>query len=332
MRAIGLVANPASGKDVRRITTRASVFNNQEKIAMLRRAAAGIRAFSAAPIRYLPDAHHLAQSALAELGVDAEPLPVAIGASVNDTVEAARALRGAAAVIVLGGDGTNRAFAQGWLDAPLISLAAGTNNAYPQACEATTAGAAAGLLANGAMPLAEVATQAKVIHVDIEGEAPDLALIDAVLTRDRFLGARALDDSAKLVCALLTRADPAGVGMTSIGGFAHPLSADEEGALTLRFRADAARQVLAATAPGRFERVGIAHSGILPFGEAMRVQGPGTLALDGERERTLGPGQTATLRAARDGPWVVDVQRTLARTVQNLPHGLAQVATMPAHA
>lgn len=287
---------------------------------MLRRAAAGIRAFSAAPIRYLPDAHHLAQSALAELGVKAEPLPIAIGSGAKDTVEAARALRGAAVALVLGGDGTNRAFAKGWLDAPLISLAAGTNNAYPQACEATTAGAAAGLLAEGVLPLADVATQAKVIHVDIEGEAPELALIDAVLTRDRFLGARALGDPTKLVYALLTRADPAGVGMTSIGGFVHPLRADEEGALALRFRADSPRQVLAATAPGRFERVGIESSGVLPFGETMPVQGPGALALDGERERMLGPGQTATLRAARDGPWVVDVRRTLARAAQNI-HG-----------
>lgn len=312
MRHIGLVANPASGKDVRRITTRASVVSNHEKTALARRAVAGIRAFSDAPIRYLPDAHHILKRALSEQGANAEPLPISIRASADDTAAAAQALRSAAAVIVLGGDGTNRAFAKGWLDAPLISLSTGTNNAFPQTHEATAAGAAAGLLAEGRVPVETAATQAKVIHVAIEGEAPDLALIDAVLTRERFLGARALDDPAKFVCAMLTRADPSAVGVTSIGGFVRPLAPDEDGVLIVHFRADAPRQVLAATAPGRFERVGIASGDVVPLGEALRVEGPGALALDGERERALAAGQTATLRAARDGPWAIDVRQALA--------------------
>jgi hypothetical protein len=36
------------------------------------------------------------------------------------------------------------------------------------------------------------------------------------------------------------------------------------------------------------------------------------LAIDGERERVLKRGQRAHLSLRRDGPWVVDVQRTLA--------------------
>ena len=316
---IGLVANPASGKDMRRVTTQASVFDNHEKMAMVRRAVLGIRAFSDAPIRYLPDAHHIVKRALDDLGVDAEPLPVSIAGCAADTSQAARALRGAAAVLVFGGDGTNRAFAKGWLDAPLISVSTGTNNAFPQLRETTTAGAAAGLFAEGRTPLGAVAEQAKVIHVAVEDEAPDVALIDAALTRDRFLGARALGDPAQLISAMLTRADPAGVGLTSIGGFVRPLAAAENSALVLRFNAHATRQVLAATAPGRFERVGVAHSSVLGLGETVRVRGPGALALDGERERLLRPGQTACLRAARDGPWAIDVGKVLASAPPNAP-------------
>ena len=63
-----------------------------------------------------------------------------------DTISAARALRdkGCDVVITLGGDGTNRAFALGWRDAPLIPISTGTNNVFPVLCEATVAGAAAG--------------------------------------------------------------------------------------------------------------------------------------------------------------------------------------------
>ncbi len=278
---------------------------------MLRRALVGIRAISRAPVRYLPDPHHIAKRALDELGIDAEPLAVATASRTEDTIRAACALRGAGAVIVLGGDGTNRAFAKGWLNAPLISLSTGTNNAFPVMREATTAGAAAGMLAEDAVPLDAVAERAKAIHVHIDGETPDLALIDAVFTSDRFVGARALDDPSKFVSAMLTRANPAAVGMTSVGGFAHPLTTREDAALVLQFQADATRTVLAAIAPGRFERIGLAGAALVGLGEPLRLRGPGVLAFDGERERVLQPGQEATLYTLRDGPWAVDVAKVL---------------------
>ena len=288
---------------------------------MLRRCLVGIRAMACgldakdapAPpiIRYLPDAHHVCQRAIDELDVRAEPLEMAVRSTAADTTRAATALAGAAAVIVLGGDGTNRAFAKGWLDAPLISLSTGTNNAFPELREATTAGAAAGLLAASRWPLEAVATQAKVVHVEVEGEAPDLALIDAVFTVDRFVGARALDDPDTWRAAMLTQTDPAGVGMTSVGGFAKPLPASDDAALALRFRKDSPHTVLAAVAPGRFARVGIESADVVSLGKPLRVEGPGVLAFDGERDRVLQPGQGATFTVRRDGPWVVDVRKVL---------------------
>ncbi len=43
------------------------------------------------------------------------------------------------------------------------------------------------------------------------------------------------------------------------------------------------------------------------------MTGPGVLAFDGERERVLKPDQRARLTVQRDGPWVIDVAKTLAR-------------------
>ena len=98
---------------------------------MVRRCLIGVRAMSDAPIRYLPDASRLVEAALDELGFDAEPLEIVPTRGALDTTRAACALRGATVVITLGGDGTNRAFAKGWLDAPLVPLSTGTNNAFP---------------------------------------------------------------------------------------------------------------------------------------------------------------------------------------------------------
>ncbi|MGV0035727.1 MAG: hypothetical protein ACNYPE_12495 [Candidatus Azotimanducaceae bacterium WSBS_2022_MAG_OTU7] len=63
--------------------------------------------------------------------------------------------------------------------------------------EATVAGAALGVLAAGGVSLEEVAVPVKIIDVEIEGESPDLALIDAVVTRDKFIGPCALLDGDK---------------------------------------------------------------------------------------------------------------------------------------
>lgn len=313
--SIGIAVNPASGKDVRRLVARASVFDNQEKRAIVRRAIVGALGAGTNEFVYVPDSHGIAESALSEFdgeacyrAVDSPPIANALG-----TIRGAHALScaGCAVVLTLGGDGTNRAFALGWRDAPLLPISTGTNNVFPRFVEATVAGAAAGLIASGAIALRDVARQAKTIQVQIDGERDDLALIDAVLTEERFVGARALLEADLLRVALLTRADPAAVGITSIGGLISPLadSADRGLLLTL---GRGMRAVRAPIAPGLYANVRIADSRTVEFGEAVTVTGPGVLAFDGERERVLKPGQHARLTIWRDGPWVIDVAQTLA--------------------
>ena len=56
---------------------------------------------------------------------------------------------GAAAIVVLGGDGTHRVVAKACGDVPLCALSTGTNNAFPEMREATVAGLATGLVATG---------------------------------------------------------------------------------------------------------------------------------------------------------------------------------------
>ena len=317
--AVGICCNPASGKDVRRLIARASVFDNQEKQAIVRRAVVGAIAAGARAFRYVPDAHDLAESALAEFGseIDAQAVDAPRTSSVLDTIRGAASLSaaGCGAVITLGGDGTNRAFTLGWRDAPLLPVSTGTNNVFPRFVEATLAGLAAGFVATGRAPLVESARRAKLVSVEIAGEKPDLALIDAVLTQDRFVGARALLDAERLTLALLTRADPAGVGMTAIGGLIDPLGDAEGGALLLEFGAGGVR-VHAPIAPGLFQDVPVRAARRIAFGEPVVVTGAGALAFDGERERVLAPGQRAILRVSRGGPWVIDVSRVLARAAR----------------
>ena len=317
MGIVGIIANPASGKDIRRLIARASVFDNQEKQAIVVRALAGIHAAAGRHCRiaYLDDTHGIVRGAieLSGIGVEAQPVESPGTATALDTIRAARALRalGCKVVLVLGGDGTSRAVASGWRDAPVIAVSTGTNNVFPVLVEATIAGAAAGLIAGGRVTLHEVAAQAKVIHVAIDDEPDDLALIDAVLSSERFVGSRALLAPLHLRAVLLTRADPAAVGMTALGGLIHPLTDAEDGGLLLTL--DGGGDVInAPIAPGYYRAVAVSGCRRLPFAETMVLEGPGVLAFDGERERVLRPGQRARLTIARAGPWVVNVQRALA--------------------
>jgi predicted polyphosphate/ATP-dependent NAD kinase len=316
---IGIAVNPASGKDVRRLVARASVFDNQEKCAIVRRSIVGALASGANRFVYVPDSHGIAAAALGEFGdaVCATAVDAPCTGSMLDTIRGAAALAEArcAAVLTLGGDGTNRAVVLGWRSAPLLPISTGTNNVFPQLVEATIAGAAAGLVANGVVALSSVAMQAKAITVQIDGESDDVALIDAVLTAERFVGARALLEPELLRLAVLTRADPAAVGMTAIGGLIAPLGATANQGLLLTL-GQGAEGVHAPIAPGLYATVRVAGSRTIEFDEVVSIEGPGVLAFDGERERVLKPGQHAHLSIRRDGPWVIDAGATLACAAQ----------------
>ncbi|MFN0148099.1 MAG: NAD(+)/NADH kinase [Dehalococcoidia bacterium] len=310
---VGIIANPASGKDIRRIVARASTFDNQEKRNIVRRALAGALAAGADRFLYMPDCYGIVSEAADEGGYEATFTAVESPdtASALDTIRAARQMKeaGCAVVITLGGDGTNRAVALGWQDVPVVPISTGTNNVFPSMVEATVAGAAAGLVAAGAVTLAEVSHQAKLVHAQIDGERDDIALIDAVFINEIFVGSRAIWDPARLKLAVLTRADPAAVGISALGGLLHPLQDSDESGLLLQFGGDAG--VFAPIAPGLYREVAVRDFYQIAAGEAIGIEGPGVLALDGERERVLKPGQRATLQVARDGPYVVDIGRAL---------------------
>ena len=338
---IGLIANPASGKDVRRLVARASVFDNAEKRAIIRRALSGIAATAhGCPVRYFDDAHGIVRGALADAGdfPHAHALAVPATGQARDTTAAARALceAGCQVVMTLGGDGTNRAVVRGWQDAPLIAISTGTNNVFPSLLEATVAGAAAGLIAGGGVALDAVAVRHKLITLAIADEEDDLALIDAVLTTDRFVGARALLEPDRLHTVLLTRAEPAAIGMTALGGLLEPVEGgDDYGLLVeVRGRAEAATGNAGyrgrAAAPTRHAehraRASDAVTVNVPMapGHYRGVNVHCWRRLGGERERPLGPGQRARLQVGRRGPWVVDVAAALRLAAQRGLFRLAQ--------
>lgn len=321
MGTVGIIANPLAGKDLRRLVTHASPTSDAAKIGIVRRAVIGAVEGGATRVLMSPDNRNLCERALEGLTFDADVTVVdePFFSTRGDTSAIAARLRdeGAGALVVLGGDGTNRDVAKGWIDAPVVPISTGTNNVFPVQIEATIAGHAAGLVACGAVPLAIAADRAKVLHVSFDDATPDdLALVELALIDGGFTGARAVWEGATVKAVVAAIAEPACVGLSSLAASAHALSRRDDGAVAIITGADGAKHRVP-LAPGTYATVGITSATLV---DSFVLTGPGVLAFDGERDRVLGPGSTATIHVRRDGPWVIDVRRTMCRGVHTHGH------------
>lgn len=314
---VGILANPLAGRDVRRLAARASTTTLEIKRDQVARAAIGAVAGGARRLLVVKEPFRISTGAVENLRVGAEIEVIDVGAELRaaDSERALAAMRerGCDALVALGGDGTQRVVARAWPEVPLVPLSTGTNNVFPLALEATAAGAAAGLLASGGVPADAVLRRAKCVRVEVEGERPDLALVDAVLLVDDAVGNFMPFDPARLRRLVLARAEPTAVGCSPIGGLLLPCGADDDFGVELACGPgpDGGRALLAPISPGLFRTVHVREARRIDLGESVALRGPGVLAFDGDRERTLAPEQAARLRVERDGPRVIDVTRAL---------------------
>lgn len=315
MSLVGIIANPASGKDIRRLVAFGSAFDNQEKVRIVRRVLLGLEAVGVEQVCYMPDYYGIVPRALDGLRVD---IPVSslnfdTKADQRDSIEAARIMeeRGATCIVTLGGDGTNRVVAKGTAKVPILPISTGTNNVFSYMIEATIAGLAAGLVANRAVSLEESTFSSTRLDVKLDGRVVDLALIDVAVCEDLFVASRAVWDMRKVRQVFLNRAEPGSIGLSAIGGQLHRIGAEQPRCLCLELGGDN-RFVKAAVAPGLIEDVAIKSERVMLVGEEMQIcTVPSVLALDGEREVEVRPGQHAAIYLAKDGPVVVDVARTM---------------------
>jgi predicted polyphosphate/ATP-dependent NAD kinase len=330
---VGIIANPASGKDIRRLVAFGSAFDNQEKVRIVRRVLLGLQAMGVDQVCYMPDYYGIVPKALDGLKVD---IPVSslnfdTKADQRDSIEAARIMEenGATCIVTLGGDGTNRVVAKGTARVPILPISTGTNNVFSYMIEATIAGLAAGLVAVGAVPLDESTFSSTRLDVKLDGRVVDLALIDVAVCEDLFVASRAVWDMRKVRQVFLNRAEPGNIGLSAIGGQLHRIGAEQPQCLCLEL-GGSDRFVKAAVAPGLVEDVAIRSERVMNVGEEVEIcAAPSVLALDGEREVEVRPGQRAAIYLAKDGPVVVDVARTMSAAMSRRVFAWEKCAGIP---
>jgi predicted polyphosphate/ATP-dependent NAD kinase len=319
---LGIVANPMSGRDIRRLVAQASVFPNVEKTNMVVRLVAAAGATGAERVLISTDAMGVAGGVLrardkrrASAGRWPELEFVALDPITGTAADTRRLVRhmrerGARVIVLLGGDGTVRAAAAESGDVALLPLSTGTNNAFPEMLEATVAGSAAGLLATGRVDEDEVTRRAKVLRIEA-GPTRDIALVDACVSTVPHIGSRALWQVETLVEVYCAFAEPHAIGLSSIAGLLRPAGRCHRDGVVVRL--GPGRTVLAPVAPGVIVPVAVREAVPLRVGERHVVGlSRGTVAVDGEREIEFGPTTPVIVTLAQDGPRVLDVRCVLA--------------------
>jgi hypothetical protein len=313
---VGIIANPAAGKDIRRLVAHGRVVSDQEKVNILRRMLVGLDATGIDRLVIMPDSAMLGRAAIDEkrFGFETEFLDMTVFNAERDSAGAARLMAhmGVDCLITLGGDGTNRAVSLGSGNVPIVAVSTGTNNVFPDMVEGTVAGLAAGVVAAGLVDREMVTAPSKRIEAWVDGALADVALIDLAVSRERFVGARAIWDIDTVHEVFLTQTAPGNIGMSAIGFQLHPEPLGENEGIHLVI-GPGGPTVRAAIAPGAVAKVRIESWRAVETDERVSVDlRPCTVALDGERSFAM-PSSDSSMEIGltSSGPRVVDVDAAI---------------------
>lgn len=320
--AVGLVANPASGRDIRRLVADGASVTAREKVSILRRVLAGLAATGVERVLSMTDGAGISGNLAAmatrssaagwpDLRFLERPLvggPGDTTAAVERMVEA-----GVAGIVVLGGDGTNRLVAAAGAGTPMLAISTGTNNAFPTPTEPTMAGLAMGLLATRRVAVDETtAPRSKLLEVTL-GDHREVAVVDVAVGRGDRIGAGAIWSPDDLTELFLCFATPGTIGLSSIGAHLDPVDRLQGVGLHLQL-GPGGSEVTAAIGPGLITPVGVAgHCRLEPDRAIAVAATDGLMALDGERMVRFGPDDRPTVTLRLDGPPIVDVAAVITR-------------------
>lgn len=307
-----------SGRDVRRVAARASTASHHDKQQQVTRLVLGALENGVDQVYLADEPFRINSRAIENLPQRdrISLLKFPLTHSSEDTATMTRAMwdEGCRTFIVLGGDGTSRIVAGTRPDATILPLSTGTNNVFPYMMEGTVAGAAAGIIASGMLPLEPTCLRCKRIHIVLD-DLEHFALVDAVLLKHDLLGSLLPFDPDNIAALVLARSEPASIGMSPIGGYIRSCGHEDDFGISMTMGQPARFRVRAPVSAGLYGNIEIATLDTVDLDTPIDVPGPGVLAFDGDRILKLEVGQSARLMVRRDGPWVIDPRHVMAQAL-----------------
>jgi predicted polyphosphate/ATP-dependent NAD kinase len=147
------------------------------------------------------------------------------------------------------------------------------------------------------------------------GIPTDIALIDAVVLKDIFIGSRAIWDEKRIKQVVVTQGEPDNIGISSIAGNLQPISVADKKGMVIDI-GPGKTSLIVPIAPGLIRPIAVSNFRILELNDEVKVaNGPLVIALDGEREVEVGEGEEVIIKLTFDGPRVVDVRLALRQGV-----------------
>ncbi|NFL56108.1 ATP-NAD kinase [Clostridium botulinum] len=320
MNKIGIIANPASGKDIRRLVSHATTIDNNEKVNIVERIVLSAEAFGVKDILIMPDIFQIGYkvldnlNTLGELSTNLQIMNMKVRGSIDDTINAAKLMEeyGVDCLVVLGGDGTSRAVAKSINKIPIISISTGTNNVYPEMLKGTVVGMAAAFVASQKFGLNNIYHRDKRIEIFKDGALVDIALVDSVISKNLFVGAKAIWDVEDMEKIIVTRAHPGTIGFSSLVGCRKIIEIEDDFGAVIDLTENKYK-IIAPIAAGTIEKVHMGDTKIINLNEEYKFTSKekGVIALDGEREISFKKGETFIFKITRKGPIRVNIKSAL---------------------
>lgn len=320
MTSIGIIANPASGKDIRRLISHATVTDNAEKINIIERIILGAQALGINKVYMLADFSRMAYKVKDKLltrkvlKCDIELIELPPYNSFRDTMNITEFMEknNVGCIVTLGGDGTNRALAKVIKNTPIIAISTGTNNVYPVMIEGTIAGMAAAVVASNKFDKNLYSIKDKQIEIYKDNQLVDIALVDAVISNETYIASKAIWDMENIHKIFVTRSHPASIGFSAIVGCRKIVSPNDDFGACLNVN-KSKNAVMAPVSAGILEEVFVDTAEILLLNKEYEfiANERGTIALDGEKEIEFNSGDKFIFKITRNGPYHVQVVKAL---------------------
>lgn len=325
MSKVGIIANPSSGKDIRRLIASGSVVTNQEKINIVTRMIASMDAGKVDEVWIMPDLSKLGKRIIEQVTtyhtkVEVLELPVVFG-NATDTKNTVLKMveEEFDLIIVMGGDGTCRIVAKYCNSIPLIAVSTGTNNVFPEVIEGTLAGMAAAAAVDKKLYLAANAIHHPILEVRNEkSDLIDIALVDLVLVDGFDKASGAVWDEESIKEVFLTKANSDAIGLSSIGGCYCPMDKHSGCGLNIEMGKEG-ETIIAPIAPGLMKSITVKRHTYFSDNPVSLKNKNGVIALDGEKELVIGTSHETSnlfIHFKEKGPRVLDIQKTLSEAAR----------------
>ncbi len=326
MAKVGIIANPVSARDIRRIVSHAGNLPINDRANIVLRMLTGLSSVGVEEVVVMPENGGIRTQLMRTIGREERMgrlrfpkityLDMPVTATSDDSAEAARQMhdQGVGAIVVLGGDGTSRVVVSGCGNTPISGVSTGTNNAFPELREPTITGLAVGLAVTGQVPCDCAFSYNKWLEVKVN-DRREIALVDVAVVAERYVGARAIWKTENFRDLFVTFGQADGIGMSSVVGLLSPLKRETpEGRRVRLVPTDTAKhRLMAPIAPGLIEEIGVGSvETVEPDAIYLPSVSVGSIALDGERELTFSEIDEVTIRLQIDAFRTINVTDTMA--------------------